>query len=269
MTPLPTSGAGPSASGGGPPPFVPSDLSGLTLYLDANDLATLWQTNDTSTPVTTTGQDVGRWLDKAAGVKVLTQATANERPTWQTGQSGANGRGVIVTPSAAGAGSDWLGGSVAISTLYGTSQLTSFAVCRSATPNASRFIVADSVGGYFLGWNAGGTQLVARAWNGTQGQSEAAINASLDTTYIVCWRRDSQPHLFISLNGGAETDVASAGNLTLQTANIAIPTVQAGFKHQGWVGHFLSWSRDLSASERNQVGNWLAALYGLTWTNQS
>ncbi|MBX9790180.1 MAG: hypothetical protein K2Y37_14785 [Pirellulales bacterium] len=267
MTPLPTTGAG-SANAAGVPPFAPGDLSGLTLYLDAHDLATLWQTNDTSQPVTTLGDAVGRWLDKSANAYVLSQATAGERATWRNDQTGANGRGTFVTPSGFGAGSKWLGSTIAYSSLYTAGAFTSYIVGRSVSPAATQCLIADDAGLFFHRW-AGATSLTARAWNGTLGQSEV-VQASIagSTPYIFQTRRDTTPNLLISANGGTETSTASAGNVSFGTAKLTIPTAQAGSKHDGWLGHVLIYSRSLTASERNQVGQWLASLYGLTWTDQ-
>lgn len=263
---LPLLGVGPTRTGGGA--LDPNTISGLTLYLDANDLTTLWQTEDTSTPVAASGDSVGRWLDKSTNGYVCSQSTANERPTWRNDQTGANGRGVIVTPSASGAGSDYLSGNFNSAALPGAVQETIFAVFRTVGPTGStESIFSDGSGFQFLRWS-GATQLRARIWNGTQAQSEANITAAGSTPYIACIRRDSQPHLFLSLNGGTESDVASAGNINLGTVIFATPSAQAALKHNGWIGHILTWNRNLSASERNQVGRWLAGLYGITWTDQ-
>jgi len=50
-------------------------------WFDISDLSTLYQTNDTSTPVTALGQQVGRVTDKSGSGAHATQATAANRPT--------------------------------------------------------------------------------------------------------------------------------------------------------------------------------------------
>ena len=112
------------------------------------------------------------------------------------------------------------------------------------------------------------TTLFLQLWNGTAGQSQLSLTAAAATTYIICVRRSSVPTLYASLNGGAETSVASAGILVFGADTQALPCVQASTKHDGWIGHWLTYNRDLTAGERNQIGQWLAGLYGLTWTNQ-
>lgn len=53
------------------------------IIADPNDLTKIYQTNDTSTPVTTDGQSLGRVTDKSSGGNHLVQATAGNRPVWR------------------------------------------------------------------------------------------------------------------------------------------------------------------------------------------
>jgi hypothetical protein len=69
-----------AALGGG---FSPSAVS-PHLWLDPSDLSTLFQTDDTSTPVTADGQTVGRVNDKSGNGFHLTQSTAGSRPLYKT-----------------------------------------------------------------------------------------------------------------------------------------------------------------------------------------
>lgn len=71
------------AAGGATPAWDPTDLAGLALWLDASDISTLSQDTGGSTPVTTSGDPVGRWADKSGNSRHLTQATAGRRPTYQ------------------------------------------------------------------------------------------------------------------------------------------------------------------------------------------
>lgn len=53
------------------------------LWYDPSDLTTMYQTNDTSTPVTAAGQTVGLWLDKSGNENNASNATAAQRPLYQ------------------------------------------------------------------------------------------------------------------------------------------------------------------------------------------
>jgi hypothetical protein len=52
-------------------------------WLEAFDIATLFQTDDTSTPVTAAGQAVGRWQDKSGRNNHATQANTAQRGLYQ------------------------------------------------------------------------------------------------------------------------------------------------------------------------------------------
>lgn len=67
--------------GGGefPRSLFPSGTTGA--WFDISDLSTLYQTDDTSTPVTALGQQFGRATDKSGSGAHATQATASLRPT--------------------------------------------------------------------------------------------------------------------------------------------------------------------------------------------
>jgi len=52
-------------------------------WFDFRDVSTLYQTSDTSTPVTTSGQTLGRVSDKTGNGRHALQATAANRPQWK------------------------------------------------------------------------------------------------------------------------------------------------------------------------------------------
>jgi hypothetical protein len=52
-------------------------------WLEASDISTLFQTDDTSTPVTAAGQAVGRWQDKSGRNNHATQANVAQRGLYQ------------------------------------------------------------------------------------------------------------------------------------------------------------------------------------------
>ena len=58
-------------------------------WYDPSDLSTLFQDSAGTTPVTASGQPVGKMLDKSGNGNHATQATAARRPTYQTGPARA------------------------------------------------------------------------------------------------------------------------------------------------------------------------------------
>ncbi len=72
------------AASGAPPAFSPSDLSPM-LWLEADDLSTLFQSNAGSTAVASDGDPVGYWGDKSgAGFHFTCPADDTRRPTYHT-----------------------------------------------------------------------------------------------------------------------------------------------------------------------------------------
>jgi hypothetical protein len=61
----------------------PTDISGCSLWLDANDPKTLFVDTAASTNVSADGQNVAYWADKVAGQDVL-QSTLSARPLYKT-----------------------------------------------------------------------------------------------------------------------------------------------------------------------------------------
>jgi hypothetical protein len=76
---------------GGAPAFRPSDISGLHLWLDADDSSTLFDATSGGSPVTENGSIVKRWEDKSGVGNHATEAT--NAPTLTT--SGKNGRNIL------------------------------------------------------------------------------------------------------------------------------------------------------------------------------
>jgi hypothetical protein len=71
------------------------------VWVDFSDITTLYQTNDTSTPITADGQSIGYAADKSGTGNHVLQATAGSRPTYKTNiQNGLS--------AALGDGGDWL-----------------------------------------------------------------------------------------------------------------------------------------------------------------
>ena len=72
---------------------VPRRISGLQLWLDAADQATLFDATSGGNLVTADGVAVARWQDKSGNNRHATQSTANARPILKTGIK--NGKNVL------------------------------------------------------------------------------------------------------------------------------------------------------------------------------
>ncbi len=65
--------------------FNPLLISDLVSWWDLSDISSLFQTDDTSTPVTADGDTIGRVNDKSVNGHNIVQATAAKRPLYKTG----------------------------------------------------------------------------------------------------------------------------------------------------------------------------------------
>lgn len=81
-----------AGSGGGSAPFTPASVSGLSLWLDFGDAATLYQNSTRTTPAAADGDPIGGVADKSGLANHAGQPTASKRLTYKTGI--LNGRSV-------------------------------------------------------------------------------------------------------------------------------------------------------------------------------
>ncbi len=67
------------------PPFVPTDIAGLALWLAADDIASLYKEDTETTPVSADSDPLGSWRDKSGNGRHHRNSTGTERPTYKTG----------------------------------------------------------------------------------------------------------------------------------------------------------------------------------------
>ena len=79
--------------GGAASVFLPSDLSNLIMWLDANDTSTLFDATSGGSTVTTNDTEIARWEDKSTSAKHFKQSTSNNRPRLFT--SSQNSKNII------------------------------------------------------------------------------------------------------------------------------------------------------------------------------
>jgi hypothetical protein len=105
--------------GGAASSFVPTDAPGLRLWLDANDISTLFQDAGRTIPVVADGNSIGGWSDKSGVGNHVIQPAGGNQPTYRVGiQNGL--------PIARFDGNDYLSGANAFTVAASGSLIAAF-----------------------------------------------------------------------------------------------------------------------------------------------
>jgi len=250
---------------GGGGAFSPKSIASLQLWLDCNDLTTLFQDTAGATPVTADGQSVARINDKAASAALI-QSTAGARPIYKA--SIQNGRGVLRTD-----GNDSLSVSN-ISLLRNVAGATVFAAVSGTKPGTAANVMQVA--------NGAATQRLA-LWREETAGSLGVRGRRLDAdasqevhggTFTAgewmihaAWVDYTATSIRLYKNGGT----AIASSAAFQTAGntsdtISLTTSILGGNLNGDLGGILLFGVALTVAQMNQVGAWMAARWGLTWS---
>lgn len=249
---------GGGGSGGGAPPsaFVPTDISGLSLWLDASDTATITQS----------GGAVSQWNDKSGNSNHVTQGTALNQPI--TGTRTINSLNALdfrpVATDSAFAIPSGLG------TTFGTSTHTIFIIGQSdTTGNQYQALIAGESSGnanrFYLGNFGSNGYLAFRA--GSTAELLSTTTADLNP-HIYTMRKDSSAQTLIGNLDGTQLVSGAMTNLAIVSA--AIGNFNSTTMEQGWNGmaaEYIIYNSILSTTDLNRVGNYLATKWGITWTN--
>lgn len=228
------------------PPFSPLDLS-PALWLDASDTATITQVANA----------VSQWNDKSGNARHATQGTGSNQPI--TGSS-INGRNAI----------DFDGSNdrliVPAAILTGTGNLTWFFLVKPDGFGSNNQIFRFNVtGGHEanVAFYTTGTEL---SFGHTASFQFSALSLTADTTpqIIGCWRGGSSQR--VTKNGTLGSASTGAETVTGITGGQIGSDIFGGLAFNGLVAEVIVYHRDLSTQEKNQIGSYLAAKWGVTWT---
>lgn len=191
-------------------------------WWDPSDFSKMYQTEDTSTPVTATGQSVGRIEDKSGNGNHLVQATSTKRPTLQ--QDG-NGKYYLSFD-----GTDDFLATASAATLTGTDEMSVFAAIRKASDAAIGTVIEtsanrDSNNGtlYLIGPASAAAQSMGLATRGTSNggftYTNAAVAAAVTFNYIglIDISVPSQEGRVNGSSVGTSGSALGGGNFTSQT----------------------------------------------------
>lgn len=253
-------------------PFDPNSISGLSLWLDGQDISTLWQDQGGTVPVTADAQSVLRWDDKSPNGWDFSAASA---PATYNTVAGLN-----ANPSVRFSGSQGLG-SNALNLIDTT---TVFVVVEFfATPGVgvgySVWRLNDAAGPTYQEYfpiNSGGYQ--PHTFKGDYGGAAPAVGVAdaLDTSphRITYTFNNGDPTLpgsyTFSIDGVSKSIVGSAnvGAVAGDTASVGGRMSSTGpnfsaLGMNGWIGEVLAYSNVLSAPDIASVEAYLSSKWSI------
>lgn len=239
--------------------FLPTDLSGLGIWLDAADAST----------ITESGGLVSQWDDKSGNLRHVT-ATGAQRPTFSTDKLVFDGTGNYMLNSSP--------------FLYNSVGCTVFAVFKSDGGNGIRVYsegnTADSDTSYGL-MNSrfdNGTNIqypFIRSDSGTSilgNPTLSAIGYFWDNTLKICHTVDTGAAVTGWVSGvEGELTRAYTRSSALTLNRFAIGAYASNTPYAYFVGdmhEFIGFSRVLTPAEQDQVGRYLAVKWGCSFTPQ-
>lgn len=234
--------------------FAPSDISNLAAWYDASDTST----------ITHASGAVSQWNDKSSNAYHLTQSTGSSQP--KTNSRTINSLNVLDFD---GLSDFMIFPSGALSIPTGSNTVFSVFASDNAGGASQRLVQGTTAAGgprYGIGFSA--TQMNVQ---NRSASNIATVMNDARSTYpkVYCFVR-SGVNITPIINGVKGTDGTNSENFTansllLGAENLSIP---ANF-FNGLFSEQIIYSKALSAAELNQVGQYLAGKWGLTWTDLS
>lgn len=230
-------------------------MNGLTVWLDASDLSTLFQDTAGSVPVTATSQNVGKWLDKSGNANHGTGSPT--KPIYTAGFKGNGVRSLGGTSYTSTAGGSTTGGN----------SRTYFFVCSdysTASGGPWYYILAQGTscpGWGLTGYSAGNLKWGLAYCGGGIGDHWGPTNATSGTTpYIFCMHYDGVTGtLFI--NNVADT--GGGGTMTNVSTTIEIGRGTFGESASITAYELVVYNRAVTSAERTQISDYLNAKWAI------
>lgn len=232
---------------GGMPPFSPTDIANLALWLDAADSATITQV----------AGSVSQWNDKSGKGYNATQGTGTSQPV--TGLRSINGKNAIKFDGT----DDFVNINTGLrSMLTGTNQ-TAFSVCATdSTAGVQAHFVLNNGGSPALKHSFENTGFSAS----TQGAGGLLLTVSRDTNPHIVGNLLNIPNRTTFYDGLTATDTNGVSP-TYNNAVLMGRESSGANPFNGITGEHIVYAAALTTTQINQVGNYLAAKWGITWTN--
>lgn len=235
-------GAGTEAVSAAVTVYSPLSVADLELWVDSYDASTIVQAAGL----------VSRWDDKSGNGYNAAQGTPANQP--ETGIRTLNSKNVIDYNADRARTLTLPSGTYPLAT--GSHTVFIVSGCDAST-NDHQFYRARRVSPSTIrNYISGGAAFKSRA-----GVSASEISVTSDTNpHIFCNNRNGS-NLSFYIDGGT-----AAGSLTGVSDNV-IEEYVLGMGLDGFIAEKLVYARTLSTSEMNEIGAYLSAKWGITWTN--
>ena len=235
--------------GTGIPPFVPTDLPGLLAWHDASDAAS----------VINTAGAVSQWSDKSGNANHWTQGTATNQPI--TGTVTLNGKNAIQFDMTNDR-MQWPAG------MFGIANATHylFIVFQADTMADTRNILRGTLAGDAnekwgpTPWQ--GAILTLKSVSG--GGYGANVLASNTNPYIFFMNNSALVTPYV--NGAAGASTARVNTLLDQITLGGYSATNNAQAYGGKIAEVIAGTGNLTSSQANAAGGYLAAKWGITWT---
>lgn len=241
-------------------PFTPADITGLVLWLDAQDTATLYQDSAKTTPAAADNDPIGAWADKSGNGKDATQASTANKPTLKLAVQ--NSRPVLRFDGGDYLSADALASGFAIS----NPPITMGIVANVSNTESYRALVlfgADGSSYSLIGLYASNTakwRCVARGPTVRE-----IVGGTANATYSIVVGRSSGTVGQLFVNGaqvGADTDFTANPALTNFKVGVWKYSASQDY-HMGDIAEIVIYNRALSMAERGALESYLAAKWGI------
>jgi len=185
--------------------FLPSDVSGLTLWLDASDSAKLYTDTGCSTPVASDADSVKCWKDKSSNAYNLTEAT--NPPIVKNAIQ--NSKNVVRFDGT----NDRLDTATTINNIVGAATMSAWYVVQvksygsnNADGYANEPIFCEKTGGNMSLYLKSTTPVIGYENYGT---GQRITKATTTNTWYIVHMRHESGNIYISINDGSESSIAS------------------------------------------------------------
>ncbi len=232
--------------------FLPTDISDLALWLDANDTYT----------ITHTSGSVSQWSDKSGNNNHATQYTASEQ--FLTNSDFLNGKNVLTV----GSGDNMALPSGLYSIANGDNTIFVAYKRKSNGIFATNRLVSGAGGGgnvvYDVVIGSTGTNFSYKSANIWASESTQTISNDFDAHIVAGRRTDSVVTGFFDGTAGAN---GTGGNIALENLYINRSAQGNWDNIEGVFAEIVIYRKSLSNKEMNQVGNYLADKWGISWSD--